>query len=123
MKQHRDTRQRKLILDAVRRHTDHPSADQIFIEVRSTDSEITHVRVPGADRYEIRTDFHYHLYCTGCGTVRNVPLEYHHDADRDVSEASGYTVFRHRTVFEGLCPKCQERKRGLTAPETALHDV
>lgn len=96
MKQHRDTRQRKLILDAVRRHTDHPSADQIFIEVRSTDSkisrgtvyrnlnyladagEITHVRVPGADRYEIRTDFHYHLYCTGCGTVRNVPLEYHH---------------------------------------------
>lgn len=141
MKQHRDTRQRKLILDAVRRHTDHPSADQIFIEVRSTDSkisrgtvyrnlnyladagEITHVRVPGADRYEIRTDFHYHLYCTGCGTVRNVPLEYHHDADRDVSEASGYTVFRHRTVFEGLCPKRQERKRGLTAPETALHDV
>ena len=141
VKQHRDTRQRKLILDAVRRHTDHPSADQIFIEVRSTDSkisrgtvyrnlnyladtgEITHVRVPGADRYEIRTDFHYHLYCTGCGTVRNVPLEYHHDADRDVSEASGYTVFRHRTVFEGLCPKCQERKRGLTVPETALHDV
>lgn len=130
VKQHRDTRQRKLILDAVRRHTDHPSADQIFIEVRSTDSkisrgtvyrnlnyladagEITHVRVPGADRYEIRTDFHYHLYCTGCGTVRNVPLEYHHDADRDVAEASGYTVFRHRTVFEGLCPKCQERKRG-----------
>ena len=85
--------------------------------------EITHVRVPGADRYEIRTDFHYHLYCTGCGTVRNVPLEYHHDADRDVAEASGYTVFRHRTVFEGLCPKCQERKRGLTAPETALHDL
>lgn len=141
VKQHRDTRQRKLILDAVRRHTDHPSADQIFIEVRSTDSkisrgtvyrnlnyladtgEITHVRVPGADRYEIRTDFHYHLYCTGCGMVRNVPLEYHHDADRDVAEASGYLVFRHRTVFEGLCPKCQERKRGLTAPETALHDV
>lgn len=133
MKQHRDTRQRKLILDAVRRHTDHPSADQIFIEVRSTDSkisrgtvyrnlnyladtgEITHVRVPGADRYEIRTDFHYHLYCTGCGTVRNVPLEYHHDADRDVAEASGYLVFRHRTVFEGLCPKCQERKGALRA--------
>lgn len=64
VKQHRDTRQRKLILDAVRRHTDHPSADQIFIEVRSTDSkisrgtvyrnlnyladagEITHVRAP-----------------------------------------------------------------------------
>lgn len=59
----------------------------------------------------------------GCGTVRNVPLEYHHDADRDVAEASGYLVFRHRTVFEGLCPKCQERKRGLTAPETALHDL
>ena len=137
----RNTIQKALILRAVCDLKRHLTADEVYEFVKrdhpsigkgtvyrnlnylADAGEITHVRVPGADRYEIRTDFHYHLYCTGCGTVRNVPLEYHHDAARDVAEASGYTVFRHRTVFEGLCPKCQERKRGLTAPETALHDV
>lgn len=85
--QYRNTRQRKIVLEAVQEHHDHPSADQIYLEIRAKDprisrgtvyrnlnilsgeGQITHVKVPGADRYDCRTDFHYHLICTGCGAV------------------------------------------------------
>ena len=76
--QYRNTRQRKIVLEAVQEHHDHPSADQIYLEIRAKDprisrgtvyrnlnilseeGQITHVKVPGADRYDCRKDFHYH---------------------------------------------------------------
>lgn len=125
MKQRRDTKQRQLVMDAVRAHCDHPSADQIYLDVRgrdgkisrgtvyrnlnylSEDGEITHVRVPGADRYESRVALHYHLICTVCGAVIDAPVPYRAELDRIMAEESGYTISRHRTVFEGVCPACQ----------------
>ena len=68
--QYRNTRQRKIVLEAVQEHHDHPSADQIYLEIRAKDprisrgtvyrnlnilseeGQITHVKVPGADRYD-----------------------------------------------------------------------
>jgi Fe2+ or Zn2+ uptake regulation protein len=35
MKQQRSTRQRQLVLDAVRARHDHPTADQIYLDVRA----------------------------------------------------------------------------------------
>ncbi len=135
MKQQRNTKQRLLVLDTVLAHTDHPSADQLYIEARRADShisrgtvyrnlsclaergDISHVRVPGADRYEQRTQLHYHLLCTDCGAVCDAPVQYRRELDRSVAEASGYVIFRHRTVFEGLCPQCQARRERAAAPD------
>lgn len=127
MKQQRSTIQRRLVLDAVRARCDHPSADQIYLDVRSRDDrisrgtvyrnlnlladngEILHVKVPGADRYDQRLDFHYHLICTGCGAVSDVPIEYRGALDDEAAAETGYLISRHRTVFEGLCPRCLEK--------------
>lgn len=91
--QYRNTRQRKIVLEAVQEHHDHPSADQIYLEIRAKDpkisrgtvyrnlnilseeGQITHVKVPGADRYDCRTDFHYHLICTAA--VQSVMPRFH----------------------------------------------
>lgn len=123
----RHTRQRQVVLDAVRARYDHPSADDIYLDVRMIDSklgrgtvyrnlnllsemgEITHVRVPGADRYDSRTDLHYHLICIGCGAVSDVAVPYRNDLDSEVSETTGFYITRHRTIFEGLCPQCQRK--------------
>jgi Fur family transcriptional regulator, ferric uptake regulator len=128
MKQQRSTRQRQLVLETVRARHDHPSADQIYIDARSQDERISrgtvyrnlsllaengdilHVKVPGADRYDCRTDFHYHLLCTGCGKVTDVPIGYRDELDGDVSRETGYLISRHRTVFEGLCPECRKKQ-------------
>lgn len=126
MKQQRNTKQRQLVLDAVRARCDHPSADQIYLDVRSKDDrisrgtvyrnlnilagsgEILHVKVPSADRFDRRLDYHYHLICTSCGKVSDVPMEYHSELDREMEKETGYSVDRHRTVFEGVCPECRK---------------
>ena len=125
MKQQRNTRQRQLVLEAVRAHRDHPSADQIYLDVRAADEhisrgtvyrnlnlleqngEILHVKVPGMDRFDWRVDYHYHLLCTGCGAVIDVPTPYHAELDRELAGQTGYRIARHRLIFEGLCPACQ----------------
>ena len=124
----RETRQRHLVLEAVYSREDHPSADEIYLQVRTRDSkisrgtvyrnlncladdgEIIRVKVPGADRYDRRRDCHYHLICKGCGAVRDVSLPYRAELDKLAAEESGYAIRRHRTVFEGLCPNCQKQR-------------
>lgn len=124
--QYRNTRQRKIVLEAVQEHHDHPSADQIYLEIRAKDprisrgtvyrnlnilseeGQITHVKVPGADRYDGRTDFHYHLICTGCGAVCDAPFSYDPTPDKTIAAESGYRITRHRMIFEGVCPACQK---------------
>lgn len=127
MKQQRHTKQRQRVLEAVLSRRDHPSADQIYLDVRQTDEhisrgtvyrnlnllaeqgEVCQVKVPGADRYDLRAEIHPHLLCTACGTVRDAPLIYKAALDRQVAAETGYQAVRHQIVFEGLCPACQRR--------------
>lgn len=129
LKQHRMTKQKQIILDIAKSHCDHPTADQIYLEVHAKDARISrgtvyrdleqlselgyilHVKVPGADRYDSRLDLHYHMICMECGIVLDAPLKYHRDADQDLHESSGFEVIRHRTIFEGYCPECIIRRR------------
>lgn len=115
-------------MKAVQAHLDHPSADQIYLEVRGEDqkisrgtvyrnlnllvenNEVRHVKIPGVDRFDWRTEPHYHLLCTGCGNVCDVPIPYHTELDGLLSEQTGYEITFHRTTFEGLCPACQKKR-------------
>ena len=136
----RDTRQRRLVLEAVRSRADHPSADDIYLAVREKDErisrgtvyrnlnvlaqsgEITHVKVPSADRYDLRQEKHYHLFCVGCGAVTDAPLAYRQLLDRQVESDTGFAVERHRMIFEGLCPACQAKQKRPGAPENEIFE-
>ena len=127
MLKHWETNQRKIILETVRKHADHPTANTIYEEIHAIDGkisqgtvyrnlnclsaegEILHIKVPGADRYDLKTDLHYHIICLNCGKVIDIPFDYLPDPDEKVADVTGYTVFRHRTVFEGLCPECKKK--------------
>ena len=90
------------------------SAEERFIRnlnILSEEGQITHVKVPGADRYDCRTDFHYHLICTGCGAVCDAPFSYDPTPDKTLAAESGYRITRHRLIFEGICPACQKAGR------------
>lgn len=128
MKIRRHSRQRKIILDSVANRHDHPTADQIYLDVRKKDpkisrgtvyrnlgilsesQEITNVKVPAADRYDSRLDRHYHIFCTGCGKVFDAPLCYHTEYDERISQETGFQIDRHRLIFEGLCPACKQKE-------------
>ena len=83
----RETKQRQMVLQAVQARKDHPTADQIFNDVHKLDPKISHgtvyrnlnllcedglichVRVPGADRFDLRTDLHYHIRHRGAADL------------------------------------------------------
>ena len=124
----RETKQRRSVLHAVRSRCDHPTAEQIFDDVLAVDphisrgtvyrnlnllceeGEICHVRVPGADRYDLRTDLHYHLFCVSCKQVTDAPYPYKDCLDDEIAGKTGYHIARHRLIFEGICPMCQSNE-------------
>lgn len=126
-KQQRDTKQRRLVFDAVLHRRDHPTADAIYADVHAADDkiskgtvyrnlnvlsqngEILHVKVPGADRYDFTLTNHYHVICTECGRVEDAPIGYIAENDDTVAAGTGFVIQRHRTVFEGLCPDCRKK--------------
>ena len=124
--QRRNTRQRTLVLDAVRNRRDHPSAEDIYLDVRAQDAKIsratvyrnlrflegehaiTCVKAPGGDRFDLRLDAHAHVVCTECGTVIDASVPYDHEADDAVARSTGFLIADHSTLFEGICPACQQ---------------
>ena len=127
MKKYRNSKQRQIILDAVTARCDHPTADQIYLDVRakndkisrgtvyrnlgilSENDEITNVKVPSADRYDSRIDRHYHIFCKSCGNVFDAPLNYHIEYDEQIEKETGFQIDRHRLIFEGLCSECKNK--------------
>ena len=128
MKERRNSKQRQMILDAVTARCDHPTADQIYLDVRAKDDkisrgtvyrnlgilaendEITNVKVPAADRYDFRRDRHYHIFCTNCRKVFDAPLDYRAEYDEQIEKQTGFQISRHRLIFEGLCSVCRKKK-------------
>ncbi len=125
MRAQRNTRQRKMVLDAVRSRYDHPTAEELYNAVRMQDpkisrgtlyrnlgqlvqnGDIAQIRIPEASHFDLRTDAHYHMVCTVCGRVSDVPVPYQTALDRAVEEAAGLTGIHHMTLFEGICPDCR----------------
>lgn len=128
MKQQRSTKQRQLILETVKARLDHPSADQIYLDVRMTDDKISRgtvyrnlnvlveqgelhqVELPQTNRFEAQLTKHYHLVCKECGTVSDAPLPYQSSLDKELADKLGYAVEMHQIVFQYLCPDCKKKE-------------
>lgn len=138
--QRRNTRQRQLVLDAVLARCDHPTADDIYLDVRSKDDRvsrgtvyrnlnlladagaITSVHVPGGNRFDRRVDCHSHLVCSVCGAIMDAPVPYDADLDRAAVAETGYAAISHNTVFYGVCPACQARRKETGETPESLAD-
>ncbi|MGN1318191.1 MAG: Fur family transcriptional regulator [Lachnospirales bacterium] len=129
MSKYRNSKQRKLVLDAVKLRKDHPTADQIYFDIHSKDgkisrstvyrnlgilsenNEITHVELSEADRYDYRVDNHYHIICTECGKVIDCPIDYNENYDKELEKSTGFKIKRHNLIFEGICKECLNKNK------------
>lgn len=123
--QRRNTRQRRLVLEAVRDLDCHPTAGQVYdyvherdervslgtvyrnLRLLSDEGSILAVKAPGGYHYDHRTDEHDHVVCRSCGRMVDADLPHEEATDALVEETTGFVVESHYTVFEGLCPNCQ----------------
>lgn len=121
------TRQKLLVLDMINKSDKHPSAEQVYLEVRKHDNKIsrstvyrnlsvlvtqdviTKVKLAKVDHFEPKQVNHHHLVCLNCGVITDMNITYDHNIDKEVATKSGYDVKKHRIVFEGLCSKCQKQ--------------
>lgn len=121
----RNTIQRSLVLEAVKKLECHATADEIYqmvvhehpniskgtvyrnLHQLADSGEIRKVEVPGgADRFDHRCHDHYHVRCLSCGRVFDVDMDYIEDLEKRVKDTHGFTFNGHDLMFKGICPEC-----------------
>jgi Fur family ferric uptake transcriptional regulator len=124
-KQQRNTQQRQIVLEELRKVTSHPTATELYKAVRerlpkislgtvyrnldllSQLGEVQKLKSGGTKtRFDGNPEQHYHIRCLRCGSVGDAhrsPL----DISTDGLQQSGYKVLGHRLEFIGVCPRCQ----------------
>lgn len=113
--------QRIQILDYLQRSKDHPTADQIFSDLKKTAQPLSKATVYNAlalfaerglvsvlpmenneNRYDILSVSHGHFICTRCKTVYDVQADFDCIPDR----LDGFEVREKNVFLKGLCPRC-----------------
>lgn len=122
---HRHTAQRAAIYRYLKGVTSHPTADEIFTQVREVIPDISLATVykaleafveagvarkltisGGSARYDGRVDDHDHVRCLKCGMVRDVVGTHDSDMIRGLESEDGFEIIDYRLELIGYCPKC-----------------
>jgi Fur family ferric uptake transcriptional regulator len=126
-KKFRMTRQRKVILEELRKLHSHPTADEIYDTVRKRMPRISlgtvyrnleilsqwglaqKLDLAGAPRrFDGSTEEHYHVRCVRCGELADVPIEPLGNLEESVRRHSDFEIIGHRLSFLGFCPSCRQ---------------
>lgn len=126
----RFTRQRKAILDVLRRAHEHLTADEVYAAVRPVVPRISLGTVyrnleilasqgmiqkiatgTGPMRFDGNPDRHAHLRCEQCGALEDMPLKKPFDPDEYVDHSPGQVVRGAILEFYGLCRRCAEASK------------
>ncbi len=126
------TRQRQVILEALRASHSHPTGEEVYrrarrrlphislgtvyrnLELLSEAGLIRKLELGGAPRrFDASLEPHHHLRCLSCGQVEDVAFASLAALARRAETESGYEVVAHRLELVGYCPSCR-KKRGDT---------
>ncbi len=120
------TRQRKVILEELRKTSSHPTADEVYerarlrlprislgtvyrnLEILSECGMIQKLELGGSQkRFDGTVENHYHVRCMRCDSVKDVSMEPLTTFERALRGASDYQIIGSRLEFVGLCPRCK----------------
>ena len=123
----RNTVQRQIVLDAIKKLNTHPTAEGIYIEIHREHPSISRTTVyrnlrqlaasgiirqvslpDGLERYDFRNAQHYHFKCTKCNNIIDVDIDYLDDINEAVQTKHGFRVDGHDVVFSGICLSCMD---------------
>ena len=124
------SRQREAIKNYLEGRKDHPTADMVYTAIREVypnislgtvyrnltllakQGEISKISCgETSDRFDIRTDPHYHFICEKCGRLEDLP-------DMDMQAVNAWAgenydgdIFGHQLYFYGRCRECREKEK------------
>ncbi|MHB0913547.1 MAG: Fur family transcriptional regulator [Armatimonadota bacterium] len=115
------TRQRRVVLEELRKSKAHPTADEVYarvrrrllkislgtvyrnLEVLSGLGAIQTLDLGGARHYDGNPEAHCHVRCSGCGRVADLP----ESPIVPLAGGGGYDITGYRLTFTGYCPSCK----------------
>ena len=120
------TRQRAAVYDYLSSVEHHPTAEEVFLNVKRQLPKISLATVyknlealaaceaiskltygDGSARYDIRTDHHYHTRCLNCGGMWDLEAASGKSALEQIKPQSGFTVSDIRLELLGYCKDCK----------------
>lgn len=124
----RMTQQRRVILEALTKRDDHPTADMLFEEVHALIPDISRTTVyrtletlvrigvarnvchPGATtRYEALMLRHHHLVCARCNRLIDVIDPALDNISFPGTAHLGFTIDDYSIQFRGICSDCNRK--------------
>ena len=125
MKRYNRSRQRERILQIIERSDRHLSAEEIYEEARrdypkislgtvyrnlSVLAELGRIQrlqfAGDIDRFDRKTDEHYHFLCDRCGEIYDLPIPVDPELNERVNQVSQHRADRHQIEFIGVCAAC-----------------
>ena len=126
----RNTKQREIILNELKKLTSHPTADELYIivrqhlpnisiatvyrnlEIMANDGIIKRLEISGKQRrYDARMDKHFHIQCKVCGKVEDVEIMDISTLEREIDKIAQLKpdfYFQDYIIdFYGVCSNCQ----------------
>ncbi|MEJ5364593.1 MAG: transcriptional repressor [Desulfosoma sp.] len=119
------TRQRKAILEVLRRAHEHLTAEEVYAAARGMEPRISLGTVyrnldilveegliqkittgSGPMRFDGNPEKHAHLRCQRCGTLEDLPMKKAFDPREYVDSSLGHVVRGAVLEFHGLCRRC-----------------
>lgn len=130
------TRQRRVILEELRKLESHPSADEVYemarrrlprislgtvyrnLEILSEYGMIGKLELGGTQkRFDGNVRNHYHVRCIRCGSIKDVPMEPLTIIENTLNELTDYEIIGSRLEFIGVCPRCRKEAQGRPREE------
>ena len=130
-KARRNTQQRRVILEELRRLTSHPTATELYelarerlpklslgtvyrnLELLTELGEISKLTTNGGQaRYDGDLNRHQHVRCVRCGRIDDAGELKGEPRRRNKTEIAGYRILGCHLEYMGLCPECLEASAG-----------
>jgi len=121
------TVQRRAICEALYSRNDHPTADQVYEDIRITLKGVSRTtvyrvldtlvsigvakRISNPDstaRYDGDMQRHHHLTCTKCGTVYDLHDPVLNNLKVPLENGKGFDIIDYSITFTGLCARCRD---------------
>ena len=121
------SKQRELILAAVRENHIHPTADFVYETLKKDNPNLSlgtvyrnlavlekcgairKVKIVGhPDRYDGEIEDHAHFVCTECNNIFDIYSRYMNQMSNSVSRKYGFEVNDTQVVITGVCKECRK---------------
>ena len=127
MNKNRMTIQKRIIMEELGRTKKHPTAEALYGEIKKRLPEISIGTVyrnleiltqngtaqklidsKRKNRFDGNPQRHFHIECSKCSRVDDLPENITEVLEKDVDLETGYEVTGYSLYFYGLCPECKK---------------